>query len=512
MSFFLELKEISKNFGPVRALSHVSLELRGGEVLALMGENGAGKSTLMKILSGLFPRDEYEGQILLDHQSFDLGSPSDSEKLGIAIIHQELSVFPELTVSENFFVGNWRANRGFVNLESLHAQARHWIDQVGTGIDPEALISELNTGQQQVVEIAKAISKKARILIFDEPTSSLTKQETENLFQIIASLKKQNCGVIYISHRMEEIFRISDRISILRDGQSVANFKTDQVTESKVIEAMVGRQLENLYPQRGAAALGEEWFRCENFRAQRSETSMSFGPLQFGLRRGEILGFGGLLGAGRSEVLSALLGDDSYQTEGQISLSGVSMKLKNLREAYQLRLGLLTEDRKLMSLLPTRSLEENASITRLALTSLTRTQSASFEQEKNREELVKMKTKFHSVDQLITELSGGNQQKVILSRVMQNQPQLIVLDEPTRGVDVGAKFEIYQMIRDWTQTGVSILLVSSDLPELLAMSDRILVMSHRKQVAILERENMTQENIMKWALKGFESNEAVLAE
>ncbi len=507
MSFHLQLKDISKSFGPVRALSHVSVELRDGEVLALMGENGAGKSTLMKILSGLYPCSEYQGQILWNHQEVQFRSPKDSEALGISIIHQELSVFPDLTVAENFFVGQWPTHRGLIDTESLMKDSQDWIDRVGTGIQSFQTMGQLNTGQQQVVEIAKSLAKRAKVVIFDEPTSSLSQQETANLFRIIQELKSRGCGIVYISHRMEEIFKISDRITVLRDGQSVLTVKTQETTEKQIIESMVGRSMNQLFPPALQSPLSDIVLRVEDFKARNTLKKTQFGPLNFELHRGEILGFGGLLGAGRSEVLSALLGADEFETSGKLKVFNSIKSFCNLREAFANKLGLLTEDRKMMSLLPTQSLQENSSLTRLVLKGLGTYIPSMAETYFNDLELKKLKTKFHHVDQLITDLSGGNQQKVIFSRIMQNSPDILILDEPTRGVDVGAKFEIYQLIREWTAKGLSIILVSSDLPELMALSDRVLVMSNGQQMTILEKENIQQEEIMKFALKGFAKKE-----
>lgn len=512
MPLKLELKDISKNFGSVRALDHVNLKIQGGEVLALMGENGAGKSTLMKVLSGQYPYSEYGGSILFDEVEHRFDSPADAERMGIAIIHQELSVFPDLTVAENFYVGHWPSKNGLIKSNELNEQAQEKINQLGQGIDVHLEMGSLNTGQQQVVEIAKALAKNAKIVIFDEPTSSLTSQETANLFQLILKLKAEGRAVIYISHRMEEIFKIADRVSVLRDGKSVADFDVENLQETQVIQAMVGRSLEQLFPPKEHRQNQEILFRCKNLKAFPLHGKKHIGPLNFELKKGEILGFAGLLGAGRSEILGALIGAQNFRLEGEVLFHDRAMSFKQLRQAFHAKIGLVTEDRKMMSLLPSRDLEENSSITRLCLNKIFQFISTDEENRQADQELKALKTKYHKVGQLITELSGGNQQKVIFSRVMQIAPELVILDEPTRGVDVGAKYEIYQLIRDWTRKGLSVLLVSSDLPELMALSDRVLVMSNYRQTGILEKHEISQEKIMKLALEGFEKNEKVLAQ
>jgi ABC-type sugar transport system ATPase subunit len=468
-----------------------------------MGENGAGKSTLMKILSGQYAHNEYSGQISSQNKVLKFSSPKEAEEFGVAIIHQELSVFPDLSVAENFFVGRWPVKNGLVDEESQDEEAGRWIHQIDNSIDPHQIIRELNTGQQQVVEIAKALAKQAKVIVFDEPTSSLTQKETERLFEIIQKLKSQGCSVVYISHRMEEIFRISDRIAVLRDGQSVFSAKTLETTEAQIIQAMVGRTLDQLYPERKHTVSHEKVFSCRDFKATHKQSQKLLGPLSFDLHQGEILGFAGLLGSGRSEILSALLGDDTYESEGVLEFKEKNFSVKDLLSSYKDGIGLIPEDRKFMSLLPSRSLHENSSITRVCLNSVFTRLNEKDETEKSEEELKRLKTKFHSSDQLITDLSGGNQQKVILSRVIQNNPSIIILDEPTRGVDVGAKFEIYQLIREWTAKGVSVLLVSSDLPELMALSDRMIVMSLGRPTAQLEKRDFDQEKIMRFALEGF---------
>lgn len=505
----IRLREISKNFGAVQALKGVSLDLHPGEILAVVGENGAGKSTLMKILGGVYPHGDFQGQIENDSQSFQFKSPRDSEAAGIAFIHQELSNFPDLTVAENMVVGHWPAQAGFVKNDQIYQYADTWLQKLGAEFSSRQKMSELSTGQQQVVEIAKALSRNSKILILDEPTSSLTSRETVKLFALLKELRGQGCGLIYISHRMEEIFALADRVAIFRDGQSVFTASIKELDEQKIVHHMVGRNLEHFFPERTEPVPSKVVLRIENFKARHKSSDLWRGPLSFYVREGEILGFSGLLGAGRSELLQALAGDKAYETKGEIKYLGSEKRWQELRQSYADGMGLVPEDRKQQSLLTSRSLKENAGIVRLAQKGLISWISDNDEVKRTLEELKILKTKFHNEDQKITELSGGNQQKVIFSRVLQNMPQVLILDEPTRGVDVGAKAEIYHLIRQWASQGKSILLISSDLPELMAMSDRVIVLSEGQMQKELSKDEIQEETIMKWALGKGTKNETV---
>lgn len=512
MSKLIELKSISKNFGAVQALKNVNLSLEAGQILALVGENGAGKSTLMKILSGVYPDGEFVGQIEVSGKTQCFLSPRDSEKSGISLIHQELSNFPHLTVAENMVVGHWPNRSGWLKTDEIKARARDWLRKLDADFSPDQIMSELSTGQQQVVEIAKALTRNSKVLILDEPTSSLSQRETRKLFNILRDLQKQGCGLIYISHRMEEVFALADQICVLRDGQSVFTSTMKGLSETEIVQHMVGRNLQQLFPPRQQRPGGEIILHVENLCARHKKSGVVRGPLSFKLCKGEILGFGGLLGAGRSEILEALAGDEQFTTTGRIELHGTEVSWKSLRGSYRQRLGLVHEDRKHQSILPGRSLNENASVLRLSQKSLFAWIHEQKEIDRTNQDLKLLNTRFHTTDQKITELSGGNQQKVIFSRVLQNAPEILILDEPTRGVDVGAKFEIYQLMRNWTQLGTSILLVSSDLPELMAMSDRILVMSEGKVRKELGPGEIHEEVIMKWALENEKKHETISTE
>jgi D-xylose transport system ATP-binding protein len=496
----IALKNISKSFGPVRALHSVSLTVAGGEILALVGENGAGKSTLMKVLSGLYPAGDFEGQIEVLGQALQFRSPKDSEDAGIALIHQELSTFPHLTVAENMVVGHWPTRHGWIHHESMREQAAGWLKKLGADFTPDQKMSTLSTGQQQVVEIAKALAKNSKILILDEPTSSLTQRETKKLFALLNELKAQGCGLVYISHRMEEIFSLADRVVVLRDGQSVFSAEVAGLKEETLIQAMVGRSLESA-PTVVSAAQSAVALQVQDFRAVHKETRRTYGPASFQVARGEILGFSGLLGAGRSEIMQAICGDSAFEISGELKLKGSVSAFQALREAYQRGFGLVPEDRKQQSLLHNRSLNENTGLLRLSQKNPWAWVSGDLENHRSEADLKLLNTRFHSTGQKISELSGGNQQKIVFARVLQNQPDVLILDEPTRGVDVGAKFEIYQLIRQWARDGKAIIVISSDLPELMTLSDRILVMAGGRIRGELQRP-FQEEAIMKFAIQG----------
>lgn len=500
MSEIVRLKNVTKTFPGVKALDNVNLEMHAGEVLALVGENGAGKSTLMKILSGTYPAGSFEGEILVDGKSRAFQSPLDAEAAGIAIIHQELSSFTHLTVAENLFVGHWPQKVGVVDWQSLNDRAQGLLDRVGARCSPRTLMKDLSVGTQQMVEIAKALSRNSRVLILDEPTSALTPPEVETLFKLIRELKSQGHALVYISHKMEEIYAITDRITVLRDGQTVHTDLTKNLPEDKLITQMVGRSLERLFPEPPARDLGEIVLKVENFAGATKAGQPLFGPLNFSLRRGEILGFAGLLGAGRSELLQGVFGDEETVLSGRFEWLGREVNLKSPRQALRNQLAFVGEDRKRDSILPTRSLDENVSIARLASNSLLRIIDTLKEFLSSKKSLEQLRTRATGPAQTIQELSGGNQQKVIIARALQTAPEVILMDEPTRGVDVGAKYEIYEILFNLAKSNKSLLLVSSDLPELMALSDRIIVLSHGRQMGTFERAQFSQTDIMKMAV------------
>ncbi len=501
MAELARLHNVTKNFSGVKALDTVNLRLESHEILALVGENGAGKSTLMKILSGVYPAGTFSGEILIDGKIANFDSPLDAEKLGIAIIHQELSSFPHLTVAENIFVGHWPTQFGLVDWDTLNKKAAEILKRVGANCKSTDMMGKLSVGTQQIIEIAKALSRESRIIILDEPTSALTPKEVKSLFVLLKDLKESGHGLIYISHKMEEIYSLTDRIVVLRDGKTVHSALTTELSEDRLISHMVGRSLDRLFPHFPQKESGEEVLKIVNFTGRNKAGKYLFGPVSFKLNRGEILGFAGLLGAGRSEILQSLFGDINIDTQGNLRLKKSTVKIRHPREALRRNLAFVGEDRKRDSLLPTRSLNENVSIARLASSSLLRWLNNPVEKKISSSSLAQLNTKMANVDQNIQELSGGNQQKIILARALQTSPEIIFLDEPTRGVDVGAKYEIYEIIFKLVQQGKSLLLVSSDLPELMALSDRIVVISEGRVAAEFNRSEFSETEIMKMAVK-----------
>lgn len=502
MFSLVELRGVSKIFPGVRALDNVSLTIRSGEVLALVGENGAGKSTLMKVLSGTYPAGSFTGEILIEGQPVAFRNPLDAEKAGVAIIHQELSGFGHLSVAENIFVGHWHGKAGWVDWQALREEARRWLKAVGCDIDPDRKMSSLAVGQQQMVEIAKALSRKSRVLILDEPTSALTPREVQTLFKLIRELRLQGKGLVYISHKMEEIYELADRITVLRDGQSVHTALASELSEESLITQMVGRPLTGLFPDKPDTAGDEIVLDVQAFKGTSLEGKRLFGPLSFRVRRGEILGIAGLLGAGRSEALQGLFGDPKISTTGQVRLSGRTVRIRSPRAALREGLAFVAEDRKHDSILPKRSLEENVSIARLVSGRLARILDRGAEFDFATKALKKLSTKATGPEQEIQQLSGGNQQKVILARALETAPDVILLDEPTRGVDVGAKYEIYEILFNLAAEGKALIVVSSDLPELMALADRLMVLHEGHQAGELPRAQFSQEKIMTLAVKG----------
>jgi ribose transport system ATP-binding protein len=502
----VSLVNVTKAFGAVKALDNVNLKLYGGEIHGLVGENGAGKSTLMKILSGIYSQGDYSGDIFLQGEKVSFANPKEAENAGIAIIHQELSTFPHLSVAENLFVGAWLGKKSLIDWRKMFAQAQAWLNRVGAQFPMQMKMGDLSTGNQQLVEIAKAVARNKKIIIFDEPTSSLTPKESEKLFSVMQELKEQGKALVYISHRMEEIFRLCQKVTVLRDGKSISTKSIAEVNEGSLINEMVGRNLDQFFPKRTKTSAAEKIFELIDFTALHRHTGKKIGPFNFSLNKGEILGFSGLLGSGRSELFRAVLGEPIYETEGACLFKEKSMAWRGPQSAYAAQVAWLSEDRKHESLLPSRSLVENFAILRLSLRGLYKFFSAAKEDLLSERELNLLGTRYNNVRQKITDLSGGNQQKVVLARILQSNPEVIILDEPTRGVDVGAKYEIYQILMGLVESGKAIILISSDLPELMNLSDRVIVFSNGKQMGILDGERLNEQTIMKLAI-GREVNE-----
>lgn len=492
----LSMKAITKSFPGVKALSEVELELNAGEVLALVGENGAGKSTLMKILTGIYTKDE--GEVYFKGKELDVKSPKEAQEIGISMIHQELNLMRDLTVAENIFIG--REPKGlfnfFVKDKDLNIQAQDLFDRLKIDLDPKEKVGNLTVAKMQMVEIAKALSFNSEIIIMDEPTTALTETEIDALFVTINNLRDNRVGVIYISHRMDELKRISDRITVMRDGTYVDTLQTAEVEMSKVIQLMVGRQV---YIESKPTISSEE--KETILQVNNLSTKALLKDVSFELKKGEILGFSGLMGAGRTEVARALFGADPI-SGGSIKLHGKEVKFKNPTQAVRSGIGYLSEDRKHFGLLVDMDVKSNMTLPTIKNYSSGGMFVSATKVEGIANEYVKrLKVKTPSVHQDIKFLSGGNQQKVVIAKWLLRDCDILIFDEPTRGIDVGAKGEIYKLIDELAASGKAIIMISSELPEVLRMSHRVIVMSEGEITGELTSEEATQEKIMEYATK-----------
>lgn len=488
----LELRNICKSFPGVKALDHVNISLRKGTVHAVMGENGAGKSTLMKIINGLYQRDS--GQILLDGKEVFFASPLESFAAGIAMIYQELNFFPDLTIEENIFMGKHPGKAGMVDWKELRNNVNTILRENGLDYDPGMKIKELSVSNIQMLEIVKAVAFKAEVIIMDEPTSSISNQEVEALFETIDRLRSQGISILYISHKMEEIFRIADDITVIRDGQSIVTGPAGDFNNDTLIAHMVGRPISNIYPKE-KIPLGNVIFEIRNLCSRDT-----FDQVNLTLRKGEIIGMAGLVGAGRTEVARAVFGLDSYDS-GTILLHNKKVEIKNVSQAIGCKILMVSEDRKKEGVVGIRSIREN-----IALASLRVRKGGFLNLKKEMEEAKSMSDMLNvrgaGIETALGSLSGGNQQKVILARWLMLEGEVLILDEPTRGIDVGAKLEIYYiMMKLVKEKGLSIIMISSELPELIGMCDRIYVMNKGYVTGVIGREEYSQERIMKLATK-----------
>ena len=494
-STLLEMKGISKSFPGVKVLEQVDFTLHRGEVHALMGENGAGKSTLMKILGGIHTKDS--GSITVNGNVYDIASPSMAQNLGIVIIHQELNMVPHLTVMENIFLGRefTYGKSKLINWRRMRQESHRYLSQLGLNIDPDTLVNELSVGQQQMVEIAKALSMKAEILVLDEPTAALTDREIEALFLVIASLKEKGVGMIYISHRMEEIFRICDQVTVMRDGHYIGTEYIANSTMDHLVKMMVGREIKDRFPK-VKVTLGEEKLTVSGLTQKGKLHDISLS-----VRAGEIVGIAGLMGAGRTELAKALFGVTPID-RGTISINGKPVSIHKPIDAIHAGIGLITEDRKDEGLLLPLSVNDNLALPNLKILSSFGFMNRSKERELSDSMIKKLLIKTPNSEQKVGSLSGGNQQKVVIGKWLATNPQVLILDEPTRGVDIGAKKEIYDLMNELVLQGVAILMISSELPEVLGMSDRILVMHEGKISGEFTQEDASQEKIMLSATGG----------
>jgi inositol transport system ATP-binding protein len=490
----LKITYLSKSFGGIKALDDVQLTLHGGEVLALMGENGAGKSTLMKILIGLESADS--GEIIFKGEPLKSRNVKEAMRRGISMIHQEIMMVPELTVAENIFLGRETTSRlfGWVNDQSLYQKTEQLLAELGVSLEARTKMKYLSVAEMQMVEIARAISNEARVIIMDEPTSALSDKEVATLFTIIRDLKAKGVSVIYISHKMEEIAQIADRITVLRDGRYIGTRAAAELDNNSLIKMMVGREIDSLFPESdsptGSVVLS----------VRKLSEPGKFTDISFDIHAGEVLGLAGLMGAGRTEVARALFGLDPF-SQGEVWVKGQQATIRSPRDAIRYGIGYVSEDRKGWGCVPGMSVEHTLTLASLANYTQRGFIDASAESTAASRMVSELHVKTAGLQQGVMQLSGGNQQKVVIGKVLLANPEIIILDEPTRGVDIGAKHEIYKLIRQLTTQGIAVLLISSELPEIIGLSDRVLVLSQGCQTAILSHEEATQEAIMQYAVQ-----------
>ncbi|MCG8482082.1 MAG: ATP-binding cassette domain-containing protein [Clostridia bacterium] len=502
--FILEMKSITKEFPGVRALDNVTFQVKKGDIHCLVGENGAGKSTLMKILSGVYPYGSYSGEIILNEKIQRYHYIKDSEKAGVAIIYQELALVPYMSIYENIFLGNEIKKYSQINWNETILKTKEVLKKVGLTDNPDILIKDLGVGKQQLIEIAKALSKNVQLLILDEPTAALNEEDSKNLLKILQELKNEGITSILISHKLNEVMSIADTITILRDGQTVSTIDRhkEKVNEDHIIKKMVGRDLTNRYPKR-KSKIGDVKFEVKNWNvfSPSDPNKKIIHDSDIYVREGEIIGISGLMGAGRTEFAMSIFGK-SYgsKIEGELFLNGEKVEFQTPKEAIQYGISYLTEDRKEKGLILIQDVKSNISIS--SLNDITHHHIINENEEVKNANHYKeaMKIKTPSIEQEVKNLSGGNQQKVALSKWMLTNPEVLIVDEPTRGIDVGAKYEIYNIMNKFLSKGNSIIMISSELPEILGMSDRVYVMNEGKIVAELSGEEMTQETIMKHAI------------
>ena len=490
----IEMRGINKAFGSNQVLKDAGFLLKDGEVHALMGENGAGKSTLMKILTGVYTKDA--GTIYVDGQEVSYKNPQEAEKAGIVFIYQELNVLFDLTVEENLFMGKEITKHfGICDKKAMRAKAQEIMDRMGVNIPIDAVMSDLSVGQQQMVEICKALMVDAKVLIMDEPTAALTQSETEVLFEVMNSLRSKGVSIVYISHRMEEIFELCDRITILRDGQYIDTKYIKDITMDDVVQMMIGREIGERFPSRNVA-IGGEVLRVEDLTHEKF-----FRDVNFSVRAGEVLGVSGLMGAGRTEIMQAIFGNLPGVT-GKIFIEGQEISIRNPRQAIAAGIGFITEDRKTEGLLLEKSIAENIELANLGKVSKSSVLSAKKGTELVKRGISEFRIKCFGPEHECGNLSGGNQQKVVLAKWIYTDPKILILDEPTRGVDIGAKKEIYSVINELAAKGVAVIMVSSELPEVLGMSDRIMVVHEGKVTGIIDAATAAQAKVMTLATGG----------
>ena len=504
--YILEMNSITKTFPGVKALDNVNLKVKKGEIHALVGENGAGKSTLMNVLSGIYPYGSYEGDIVYDGEICKFKEIKDSERKGIVIIHQELALVPYMTIAENMFLGNEQGKKFSIDWTTTYGRAEELMKKVGLHEDPHTLVKDIGVGKQQLVEIAKALAKDVKLLILDEPTASLNESDSQALLELMLEFKKQGMTSIIISHKLNEISYVADKITVIRDGSTIETMdkKVDDFSENRIIRGMVGRELSNRFPARENVKIGDVCMVVKNWTVHHPLTPAKkvVDDVSFYVRRGEVVGISGLMGAGRTELAMSLFGR-SYGTgiSGTLLMNGKEVHLKNVRQAIDHKLAYVTEDRKGNGLILSNPIYTNTSLAKMDEVSRFGVIDKLKEVQVAEDYRQKLHTKAPSVYQNVGNLSGGNQQKVLLAKWMLTDPDVLILDEPTRGIDVGAKYEIYCIINDLVAAGKSVIIISSELPEVLGMSDRIYVMNEGKIVGEVDGKEATQEIIMSYIMK-----------
>ncbi|MBK8617752.1 MAG: ATP-binding cassette domain-containing protein [Anaerolineales bacterium] len=499
----LEMKNITKEFPGVKALNNVSFQVTEGEIHCLVGENGAGKSTLMKVLSGVYPHGDYTGDIVFNGKVQTFRGISDSEKAGIAIIYQELALIPEMTVYENIFLGHEIKNGSLIDWNETIKRAGQMLKKVKLNVNLAEKVRDLGVGKRQLVEIAKALSKDVKLLILDEPTAALNEDDSENLLNLLRELKSHGVTCVLISHKLREVIEIADSVTVLRDGQTICtlNAKKGEVSESALIKHMVGREIDNIYPKKENRQIGEVVLRVENWNAYDPALGRSIlKDINFHVKKGEIVGFAGLMGSGRTELALSIFGNPGgYNISGDISILGSKKRFKHPQDAIKAGVAYVTEDRKGNGLILIQDVKQNITIANLKEISIRNVVNDNSEVKVANEYRVSLNIKTPSVEQKTSNLSGGNQQKVSLGKWLFVGPKLLILDEPTRGIDVGAKYEIYTIMTKLVEQGLSIIMISSELPEVLGMSDRVYVVSAGKITGELAGSEATQEKIMQLA-------------
>jgi putative multiple sugar transport system ATP-binding protein len=502
-NYILEMDQITKKFNDVKALNNVNFKVKRGEIHCLVGENGAGKSTLMKVLSGVYPFGTYTGDIVINGTLQKFSTISDSQQVGISIIYQELSLFPELTVYENIFIGN-EVTKGFiVNWNETIARATQMLKKVKLDVNPATKIKDLGIGKQQLIEIAKALSKEVKLLILDEPTAALNVDDSENLLFLLGELKQQGITCIMISHKLKEVISIANTVTVLRDGQTICSLDKEkgEITENTIIKNMVGREIEDIYPKRKDQQLGDKSLELEKWNVYDPKLGRQIiKDVSLNVRKGEIIGIAGLMGSGRTELAQSVFGNPkNCKVSGRLLVNNKNQFFKHPKAAIKAGIAYVTEDRKGDGLILIQDIKNNISITNLSKISRANVINQNDEVVIANEYLDKLNIKATSISQVVGDLSGGNQQKVSLSKWLFINPKILILDEPTRGIDVGAKYEIYTFMNVLVEQGMSIIMISSELPEILGMSDRVYVMANGQITGELSKEEATQERVMQLA-------------